>query len=92
MKLAGKHRFAGSRHGLFAGFAVAVSLLFSTSSVAESPSASGLGRDDEVSGVMSIVSADEDYAMSLNGTSQYATAPDNSGFDITGAITVEARV
>lgn len=36
--------------------------------------------------------SDVDYAMTFNGTNQYATAPDNSAFDITGAITVEAWV
>jgi hypothetical protein len=60
-------------------FATIASMAFTTNGLAET-------------GVMSVSSGDVDYAMSFNGTSQYATAPDNSGFDITGAITVEAWV
>lgn len=39
-----------------------------------------------------ISSGDVDYAMSFNGTSQYATAADDAAFDVVDAITVEAWV
>ena len=42
--------------------------------------------------IASVASGDVDYTLNFNGTSQYATAPDNAAFDITGAITVEAWV
>ena len=42
--------------------------------------------------IASGASGDQDYAMNFNGTSQYATAPDDTAFDVTGAITIEAWV
>ena len=73
MNSTGKQRWAKTRHALFAAFALLTPLSFSASSVAESPSTSGIGDDGVGSGVMSIVSADEDYAINLaSASSQYA--------------------
>ena len=90
MKLTGKQRWAKTRHALFAAFALLTPLTFSASSVAESPSTSGIGDDGVGSGVMSIVSADEDYSLSLNGSNQWAVGSDASVFDLSSQLTFEA--